>query len=329
MTPTKLSDVARHAGVSLSAAGKVLNGGSDGIRVGEEARKRIMAAAAELGYRRNVAASVLRGGNSNLLGVIADTYAHYRTSAVFQAVEQAAAARGLRLMTCSAHDNIRNLVESYRDFRRHFSARVLMLAHDYPGDEQMIRAAFQGESNVVFLDPPCFDGAHWVEMRNFTALERLVRCRLGAGRRRFGILHGSLKYGYNRRLVEDFDAALRAAGLDPSGQWHGEITRDLPVHETCRRIAAEFGRSGAPQVLFVDKTEHAVALQGRLQACGWRIPEDLEFVCGDHDPLHDLIFPEMVSFDPGYPAIAGALLEALLEPENAPPCRVIEAEFWA
>ncbi len=329
MRQSKLSDVAKLAKVSLSAAGKVLNGGSDGIRVGAETRKRIVEAAAQLGYQRNVAASVLRGGDSKLLGVIADTYAHYRTAAVFQAVERAAEARGMRLMTCSAHDNVRNLVESYHDFRRHFSARVLMLAHDYPGAEPEVTAAFRGESGVVFLDPPCFDGAQWVEMRNFTALKCLVRRRLEAGRRRFGILHGSLRYGYNRRLVEDFDAALRAAGLDPSGHWHGEITRELPVSETCRRVAAQFELPGAPQVLFADKTEHAVALQGRLQACGWRIPEDLEIVSGDHDPLHSLVFPEIPTLDPGYDAIAAAMLDALLAPGDALVNQIVEAGFDA
>ena len=53
-----LSDVAKLAKVSSSAAGKVLNGGSDQIRVGAEARKRILEAAKQLDYRPNMAASI-------------------------------------------------------------------------------------------------------------------------------------------------------------------------------------------------------------------------------------------------------------------------------
>ena len=54
-----LADVARHAGLSVTAASLVLNR-RPGTRISQEAQDRVFAAAEELGYRPNVAARSLR-----------------------------------------------------------------------------------------------------------------------------------------------------------------------------------------------------------------------------------------------------------------------------
>ena len=61
MEKARLSDIAKLAGVSKAAAGKVLNGGRSQIRVSEETRQRILAAAKQLHYQPNMAASILAG----------------------------------------------------------------------------------------------------------------------------------------------------------------------------------------------------------------------------------------------------------------------------
>ena len=86
MSEATLTDVANLAKVSSSAAGKVLNGGSDQIRVGTEARKRILQAARQLNYRTNMAASILAGGRSKLIGVFVDSGAAYRILRLLQEI---------------------------------------------------------------------------------------------------------------------------------------------------------------------------------------------------------------------------------------------------
>jgi LacI family transcriptional regulator len=52
-----VTDVARHAGVSVATVSRVLNGSA---RVTPATRDRVLAAVAELGYRRNAVARSLR-----------------------------------------------------------------------------------------------------------------------------------------------------------------------------------------------------------------------------------------------------------------------------
>jgi LacI family transcriptional regulator len=72
-----LADVARLAGLSKTTASMVLNG-REGTRLSADAHRRIFAAAAELGYRPNVAARSLRTQKSSTLAFISDIVATTR-----------------------------------------------------------------------------------------------------------------------------------------------------------------------------------------------------------------------------------------------------------
>ena len=72
-----LADVARRAGLSMSAASMILNGRPD-TRLSQDAHDRVHAAAAALGYRPNVAARGLFTGKTATIGFVSDVVATTR-----------------------------------------------------------------------------------------------------------------------------------------------------------------------------------------------------------------------------------------------------------
>ena len=72
-----LTDVARKAGLSPAAASMILTGRPD-TRLSAEAHERVHAAAAELGYRPNVAARALRTARTSSFAFISDYVATTR-----------------------------------------------------------------------------------------------------------------------------------------------------------------------------------------------------------------------------------------------------------
>lgn len=72
-----LVDVARRAGLSTTAASMILNGRPD-TRLSKDAHERVHAAAAELGYRPNVAARGLRTDKTLTIGFVSDVVATTR-----------------------------------------------------------------------------------------------------------------------------------------------------------------------------------------------------------------------------------------------------------
>ena len=96
-TTPSMKDVADRAGVSKSTVSLVLSGKHEAIPV--STRERVLEAAADLGYRRNVLASGLRRQASDTVGVISDLIATTpHAGAMVQGVQDAAWEAGKLLM---------------------------------------------------------------------------------------------------------------------------------------------------------------------------------------------------------------------------------------
>ncbi|RSM59486.1 LacI family transcriptional regulator [Actinoplanes sp. ATCC 53533] len=100
-TGPTIRDVAARAGTSTAVVSYVLN---DGPRpVAPATRARVLAAVAELGYRRNNLARALRANRSSTLGLVVPDLAKPFFAELTRAVEDAAFTRGFRLLVGSAH----------------------------------------------------------------------------------------------------------------------------------------------------------------------------------------------------------------------------------
>ena len=83
-----LSGVARHAGVSLASASRVLNGSSR--RPAEEIAERVRAAALELGYVPNAQAQALARSSTGLVGLVVHDISDPYFSSIARGVQHAA-----------------------------------------------------------------------------------------------------------------------------------------------------------------------------------------------------------------------------------------------
>ncbi|NYI05169.1 LacI family DNA-binding transcriptional regulator [Allostreptomyces psammosilenae] len=89
-----MAQVAQAAGVSPTTASFVLSGRTD-MRISAAARERVLAAAADLGYRPNVAARALRTKSTQTIGLVSDTVATTPYAGeVIRGAMEAAHARG-------------------------------------------------------------------------------------------------------------------------------------------------------------------------------------------------------------------------------------------
>lgn len=102
--PPRMADVAERAGVSHQTVSRVLND-FPGIR--PATRDRVLAAIAELGYRRNVAARRLASTRSRIIGVIAYAVDQFGPASVILGL-QAAAARTPYSLSVMALDDLSN-----------------------------------------------------------------------------------------------------------------------------------------------------------------------------------------------------------------------------
>jgi len=110
-----MAEVAERSGVSSSTVSHVLNGTR---HVSAAARRRVEAAVAELGYRRNTAARTLAGGRSATIGLAISGLTNPYFGPLLHAIEQHVTAADHVLVLGDTHDEPemeRRVVESLLD----------------------------------------------------------------------------------------------------------------------------------------------------------------------------------------------------------------------
>jgi DNA-binding LacI/PurR family transcriptional regulator len=96
-----MADVAMAAGVSHQTVSRVLNGSE---LVKEQTKARVLAAIAELGYRRNAAARMLKTNRSGRIGMISAHLGFYGPSTIAVAVQEAGHRAGYQVSLVAVSD---------------------------------------------------------------------------------------------------------------------------------------------------------------------------------------------------------------------------------
>lgn len=99
---TSIKQVAAAAGVSTATVSRVL---ANKNNVSGEARARVDAAIAQLGYRPNLVARSLRSQRSSTIGLVVSDIRNPFFTAVGRAVEDAAYERGFRVVMCNTDED--------------------------------------------------------------------------------------------------------------------------------------------------------------------------------------------------------------------------------
>jgi LacI family transcriptional regulator len=98
--PAGIRDVARLAGVSVASVSFALNGQPG---VADDTRQRILAAAAQLGYRANTQAQALRRGRTTTYGLVIRNFSNPFFLEVLTGAERAASDAGATLLLLDSH----------------------------------------------------------------------------------------------------------------------------------------------------------------------------------------------------------------------------------
>ncbi|WP_068087522.1 LacI family DNA-binding transcriptional regulator [Polycladidibacter stylochi] len=111
MSKPTIVDIAKFAGVSIGTVSNALNNKG---RISETTRKKVIAAAEELGFVPNYNASKLKSGKSNLIGVIVEDITNPYMSEQTVALEEVLAQKGYLPLLANTNDNVvsqRRLIE--------------------------------------------------------------------------------------------------------------------------------------------------------------------------------------------------------------------------
>ena len=269
-----LSDVARRAGVSISAVSRVLSDAPE-ARVSAETRARIKQAAADLAYRPNFAGRALKFSRTNVIALVVPDLTNAFVTELMLGVEDEALERDYMVLLGRSEDLrpggemvSRLIVEGRVD-------GMLVQVPDHSRDDEvaeLVRARYP----IVFLNSIEADHRGGVVLDDETGARVAAEHLIGLGHQRIAMV-GGLPQSYTAsRRAKGFGAAMAAAGLPVPP---GRVTRlgyyPKEGRAALRQLMAE---PEPPTGLVVANINAAIGVLAEARTLGLAVPEDLSVV---------------------------------------------------
>ncbi|MFI0352760.1 LacI family DNA-binding transcriptional regulator [Actinomadura sp. 9N407] len=284
-----VKDVALRAGVSVATVSRVLN---DSARVTPETRDRVLAAVAELGYRRNAVARSLRTDATRTIGLVIGDILNPFFTELARTIEDEARTLGYSVVIGNADERperqdhyVRTLLEQRVDgLLLCPTAEITPLVRDLVGDGLPL----------VFLDRtlPGLD-VPTVRADGTAAIAELVRHLRDLGHRRIAFISGPALLSTGRERTEAFIAAMQACGLPVRDEY-------LEAGD----FQAASGRAGAarlldlpepPEVIFAGDNLMALGALDEIRARGLPIPGRVALASYDDLPWFTHVDPPITA----------------------------------
>jgi LacI family transcriptional regulator len=308
--PAGIRDVARKAGVSVASVSFALNGQPG---VAEKTRLRILAAAAELGYRANPQAQALRRGRTTTYGLVIRNFTNPFFLEVLTGAERAASEAGATLLLLDSHYSPERERMHVREMATQRLAG-LAIAPVGKGESVRLWQELRPGTPVVVLNASadgitgvsrvCPDNAAAVglPMRRLAELGHSSAAFLSAPR---GLVADTDRLRHFRRLA-------RELGLQPNVMRSPLTIAD--VRKSSRRLLS---RQEAPTAIITNSDYTALGIYRCARDLSLRIGPDVSVIGHDDLPTSALLDPPLATIRMDGREMGRALMARLLNGDTS------------
>jgi len=275
MAEATIRDVARRAQMSVATVSRALNGFEN---VSEQARERIAAAVAELGYVPHAGARSLSLARNNAIGVVLPDLHGEFFSEIVRGMDREASRRGYLLLLSTLHAGGEKATNAMRAMRGRVDGLIVMAPH--LGADELSAALPKGLPSIL-INTRAGAGQHpSIHLDNAAGVRAVVEHLASLGRKRLVHIAGP---------ADNIDAQEREAAFREAVAAHGLEGRivggdfEMESGETAiRRLLAEAIEFDA---VFAANDNMAIGALEALRAAGKRVPEEIAVVGFDDIPL--------------------------------------------
>ncbi|MGN8027448.1 LacI family DNA-binding transcriptional regulator [Microbacterium sp. 22242] len=305
-----ITQVAAHAGVSLSTVSRAMNGNPT---VDPELVERVKAAAAELGYSASPLARSLVLGRTQTISVVIPDLANPVFQAILRGLSHAAAEDGYHVLIADSAEQVHEETVLAATTRRRADG-VILCAPRMPADE--LAALLPSLAPAVVVNRPPQQHAPTIAADYGAATTALVEHLHDLGHRRILFLSGA---------PGSASGSARSAALAEACERHP----GLEIAERAASVDFDSGAASADAVLASGATAVlafndlvAMGLLSALGTRGVRVPEDISVAGFDDIPFAAFTSPPLTTA--AVPAtelgrLAWAAMGALLRGDEPPP----------
>ena len=303
--PAGIRDVARMAGVSVATVSFALNGQPG---VAEETRRRILATAAELGYRANSQAQALRRGRTTMYGLVIRNFNNPFFLEVLSGAEHAAGEAGATLLLLDSHYSL----ERERMLVREMAAQRLAglaIAPVGRGESVRLWQELRPGTPVVALNATVtgVPGVSRVYPDNAAGVELAMRRLAELGHSRIAFLSAP------RGLVADPDRIRHFRRIARELEVRADVMHSpLTIADVRAASAALLARRDAATAVITNSDYTALGIYLTARDLSLRIGPDISVIGHDDLPTSELLDPPLATIRLDGREMGRALMARLL-----------------
>jgi DNA-binding LacI/PurR family transcriptional regulator len=316
-----VSDVAKHAGVSVSTAARVLSGSG---YASDDTRKIVLDAARELGYVPNQIARSLRTRRSLLIGLLIGDVENAFYSTIAKNVESVAKDAGYHVVLCNSNDD----PEIEREYLKLLDGMRIdgLIVTPTSRNRVLFGRLLQKDIAIIQVDRKVEGlAADAILVDNEAGAHAAAQHLIAAGHTNIGILPGDLDVPTARQRLTGYERALREAGIPIREELvkAGSFHRDHAIEDATDLIRAH----PTPTAIFAANNILAEATLLVVADLDLRVPRDLSLVAFDDVQWMAMVSPPVTAVrQPVADLARGAaelMLRRLREETQGPPSTIV------
>jgi LacI family transcriptional regulator len=275
MAEPTIRDVAKRAQLSVATVSRALNGFDN---VSEQARERIAAAVADLGYVPHAGARSLSLARNNAIGVVLPDLHGEFFSEIVRGMDREASRRGYLLLLSNLHAGGAQATQALRAMRGRVDGLIVMAPH--LGAEELEAALPKGLPSIL-INTRGGSGQHpAIHLDNAAGVRAVVDHLASLGRKRLVHIAGPADNIDAQERETAFRQTVAAHGLEGrvvAGDFEMESGKAAIGHLLADRIAFD--------AVFAANDNMAIGALEALRAAGKKVPDDVVVVGFDDIPL--------------------------------------------
>lgn len=313
-----IHDVAKKAGVSFKTVSRVLNNEAN---VSATTQEKVRKAISALHYSPSIAARVLAGNRSFLIGLLYDTPSSYYTHSVQMGALEKCREAGFHLVLERCDSQARDAAAATLTIIRHTRLDGVILTPPL-SDTQAIREALveQAIPHVLISPPKLEPGLNSVYMDDRQAAFDMTRYLISLGHKRIGFIRGLSRHGAAMLRLYGYQDALKASGIKPDET----LVKDGNFRFQSGADAADqlLSQKNRPTAIFASNDEMAAGAVATAHRLGISVPQELSVAGFDDVPYASVTWPALTTVHQPIvemgAAAAGLLIAGIQSKKNEP-----------
>jgi LacI family transcriptional regulator len=312
-----IHDIAKLAGVSQATVSRVLN---QKPTVDPGIREHVMKVVDEHGFVPSIAATILRGGRTQLIGVLAPPLTAPFVPEIMLGVAEVTDRTEYEVVLYMMSPTRKHSDVLDRILAMKLSAGLLAIMPGTLGPH-LDYLSKQGVPIVTIEDQVAPINTPWIGIDNVKGAYEATRYLLDLGHRRIAHILGRKDYLCTKERYEGYCRALREAGLevDPRLVLQGDFT--IPGGCECARQFLSRPLEERPSAIFTANDQTAFGVMDAAEQYGVRIPDELTLMGFDDMPMTAFTKPSLTTIRQPHRemgVLACEMLLSLIDPQKHP-----------